>query len=347
MIEVHAAVDLGAGSGRVLAGGFSDRGVRLEEAHRFSYAPRRVAGHLRWDVARLLDGIRAGLRRAAAIAAEQGTTLRTVGVDSWAVDYGLIDVGGRLVEEPICYRDARTGGMMERAFASVTREMLFHSTGIQFLPFNTVFQLMAHVDEGLPKNAARLLMIPDLCHHVLCGSTAGEHTNASTTQLLNIGTAQWDDRLFEALRLPRRLMPELQPAGSDLGPLRAELRRELDLPSVTVVQPATHDTASAIAERRSSRAAHFVGHGSLVGVERAAAWRRRIAANFTNERGVHGTIRISQERRRSRSRAAVANGRRQYRRRSGRLTGAAAGEPAGLCFRTRRASSIRRACFES
>jgi rhamnulokinase len=296
MTDVHAAVDLGAGSGRVMVGGFSDVGVALEQAHRFSYAPRRASGHLRWDTARLFDGIRTGLARAAAMAAQQGSTLRTVGVDSWAVDYGLVDAGGELVEEPICYRDDRTAGMMARAFASVGREGLFDSTGIQFLTFNTVFQLMAHVEAGLPANAARLLMIPDLCHHALCGSTAGELTNASTTQLLNIGTAEWDDGLFASLGLPRHLMPDLQPAGSALGPIRAEWRRELNLPAVTVVQPATHDTGSAVAGTPVEPGWAYISSGtwSLVGVERTQplVGTAVLAANFTNERGVCGTFRF-------------------------------------------------------
>jgi rhamnulokinase len=294
--DVHAAVDLGAGSGRVLVGGFSDDGVALHEAHRFSYAPRRAAGHLRWDVARLFDGIRSGLRRAAAMAAEQGLKLRTVGVDSWAVDYALIDSDGRLVEEPVCYRDARTEGMIERAVAALSREKLFRATGIQFLPLNTVYQLMAHVEEGLSAHAARLLMIPDLCHHVLCGSTVGEVTNASTTQLLNVGTAEWDDELFDTLRLPRHLMPELQPPGRELGPVRAELRRELDLPLVTVVQPATHDTGSAVAGTPLAPGWAYISSGtwSLVGVERTKPLLGGsvLAANFTNERGVCGTFRF-------------------------------------------------------
>jgi len=217
---VHAAVDLGAGSGRVLVGGFSDEGVLLEEAHRFTYAPRRAAGHLRWDIGQLFEGLHSGLPRATAVAAAHDVTLRTVGVDSWAIDYGLVDEAGRLVEEPVCYRDPRTDGMMERAFDRVTRETLFRATGIQFLSFNTVFQLMAHVEDGIPGSAARLLMIPDLCHHALCGSTSGELTNASTTQLLSIDSAEWDDDLFDALGLPRHLMPPLKPPGSQLGPVR-------------------------------------------------------------------------------------------------------------------------------
>jgi len=293
---VHTAVDLGAGSGRVLVGGFSDDGVLLEEAHRFTYAPRRAAGHLRWDIGRLFEGLHSGLRRATAVAAAHDVTLRTVGVDSWAIDYGLVDEAGRLVEEPVCYRDPRTDGMMERAFDRVTRETLFRATGIQFLSFNTVFQLMAHVEEGIPGSAARLLMIPDLCHHALCGSTSGELTNASTTQLLSIDSAEWDDALFDALGLPRHLMPPLKPPGSQLGPVREDLCRMLDIPPLAVVQPATHDTGSAVAGTplRSGWAYISSGTWSLVGIERTAPLltSAALAANFTNERGVCGTFRL-------------------------------------------------------
>lgn len=293
---MHAAVDLGAGSGRVLVGGFSDDGVLLEEAHRFTYAPRPAAGHLRWDIGRLFEGIHTGLRRATAAAGARDVTLRTVGVDSWAVDYGLVDESGRLVEEPVCYRDPRTNGMMERAFDRVARETLFRATGIQFLPINSVFQLMAHVEEGMPSNAARLLMIPDLCHHALCGSTSGELTNASTTQLLSIDSAEWDDDLFDALGLPRHLMPPLKQPGCELGQVREDLCRMLDIPALTVVQPATHDTGSAVAGTplRSGWAYISSGTWSLVGVERTTPLltRAALAANFTNERGVGGTFRF-------------------------------------------------------
>lgn len=293
---LHAAVDLGAGSGRVLAGGLSPGGVVLEEAHRFEYAPRQAAGHLRWNFGRLLDGMRAGLARAGAIAAREGRALRSIGVDSWGVDYGLVDSEGQLVEEPICYRDPRTGWAMARALARLGKEPLFRRSGIQLLPFNTIFQLMAHVDEGLPAAAERLLMIPDLCHHALCGSTGGERTNASTTQLVNIETGEWDDEVFERLELPRRLMPALHPPGADLGPLRDDLQDTTGLRGSLVVQPATHDTASAVAGTPLQPGWAFISSGtwSLIGMERAAPLLDAdvLAANFTNEGGVFGTTRF-------------------------------------------------------
>src|SRR5262245_262829 len=150
---LHVAVDLGAGSGRAFVGGVAGGGVRLQEVHRFRYEARQGAGRLRWDAARLFEGLRAGLRNARALADAEGSRLESFGVDSWGVDYGLLDASGALIEEPVCYRDARTDGMMEQVFASVPREEIFASTGLQFLKFNTLYQLAAHVREGLPRGA--------------------------------------------------------------------------------------------------------------------------------------------------------------------------------------------------
>ncbi|MEE8217395.1 MAG: FGGY family carbohydrate kinase, partial [Vicinamibacteria bacterium] len=167
---LHLAIDLGAGGGRAILGRLTDDGLMLDEVHRFLYPPETSAGHLRWSFGRILDGIKAGLGKAqqAAVAAEG--TIETVAVDSWGVDYGLLDAGGRLLEEPVAYRDVRTEGEMERVFRKVPREEIFQRTGIQFMNLNTLFQLHAHVRAGLPSGARRLLLIPDLCHHALCGS---------------------------------------------------------------------------------------------------------------------------------------------------------------------------------
>ena len=195
-------------------------GFRVGEVNRFHYAPRRAAGRLRWDVARLLGGIHDGLRRAWAAAARDGSAIASVGVDSWGVDYALIDGAGALIEEPVCYRDDRTAGTMERVYAVVPREEIYARTGIQFMPFNTLFQLAAHVRDGLPERAAHLLLVPDFCHHHLCGSLACERTDASTTQLLDARTRAWDGELFARLGLPRALMPEAAIGAEELEALR-------------------------------------------------------------------------------------------------------------------------------
>jgi rhamnulokinase len=293
---LHLAIDLGAGSGRVMIGRAAETDFVLEEAHRFHYAARRQDGHLRWNFTALLDGINAGIRHAAGMAATFNQPVVSLGVDSWAVDYGLLDAAGRLVEEPVCYRDQRTAGMVEEVCAQLPREEIFRRTGIQFLALNTLYQLFAHVRAGLPRSAARLLLIPDLCHHALCGSVVTERTNASTTQLLGLGDGRWDRDLFAALDLPLALMPDIVPAGTELGTLRPELQRELHAGALRVIAPATHDTGSAVAGTPLHPGWAYISSGtwSLVGIERSAplVTRAVAAANFTNEAGVDGTTRF-------------------------------------------------------
>jgi rhamnulokinase len=293
---LHVAVDLGAGSGRVMVG-FADRsGFLLREVHRFQYGALRRGGHLRWDFTAVIDGIREGVRRAGCAAEGLGRRLESIGVDSWAVDYGLLDSGGRLLEDPICYRDERTAGLIEKVSAAVPYDELFKRTGIQFLALNTLYQLVAHVAEGLPREAARLLLIPDLCHHALCGSLVTERTNASTTQLLRLNDGRWDDELFASLDLPRALMPEIVPAGSELGTLSLDHQHALGVGPLRVIAPATHDTGSAVAGTPLRTGWAYISSGtwSLVGVERAAPLvTSEIArSNFTNEAGLGGTTRF-------------------------------------------------------
>jgi rhamnulokinase len=292
----HVAIDLGAGSGRALLGGIDAAGFSLSEVHRFHYAPRRVGGRLRWDVARLIDGIHAGLRLAWAAAGRAGEPIDSVGVDSWGVDYALLDEHGLLVEEPICYRDDRTAGVMDWAFAAVPRDEIYAHTGTQFLPFNTIYQLMAHVRDGVPGAARHLLLIPDFCHHHLCRSLVSERTNASTTQLLNARTGLWDDELFVRLGLPRGLMPGVVDAGTAIGTVRPELCAALDIAPANVVAPGTHDTASAVAGTPLGPGWAYVSSGtwSLVGVERQEPLLSVDAsrAGLTNEAGVSGTVRL-------------------------------------------------------
>jgi rhamnulokinase len=289
----HLAIDLGAGSGRAMLGRLTSGGLALEEVHRFHYPPAMAAFRMRWDFGRILEGIKAGIREAHRAASAVGGTIE---VDSWGVDYGLLDAGGRLLENPVCYRDHRTDGAMERVLREVPRQEIFQRTGIQFLHFNTLFQLHVHTKEGLPAGARRLLMIPDLCHHALCGSTCGEYTDASTTQLLDVRTRRWADDLFSRLGLPRELMPEIVPPGSALGELRPSLQKELGTGPIRVLAPGTHDTASAVAGTPITPGWAYISSGtwSLVGVERDSplVGDAVARANFTNEGGVLGTIRF-------------------------------------------------------
>lgn len=295
-MPLHVAIDLGAGSGRAILGRLDGGPLLLEEVHRFDYAPRRMDGHLRWDFPALLQGVREGLRRAQAAALSTGSGIESVGVDSWGVDYGLLDAEGRLLEDPVCYRDERTAGVMEEVWDRVPRGEIFSRTGIQFLPFNTLYQLVAHRRAGLPARAARLLLIPDLCHHELCGSAVSERTNASTTQLLSVDAGHWDDTLCARLGLPAGLLPEVVEPGTALGTLSGHHQGELGLGAVRVIAPATHDTASAVAGTPLETGWAYISSGtwSLVGVELAAPLVTEAAAraNFTNERGVAGTVRF-------------------------------------------------------
>ena len=293
-MSAHLAVDLGAGSGRAFVGQLRDGRVTFHEVHRFHYQPRRLDGHLRWDMARLFEGIDQALVNAAAFAASHQQHILSAGVDSWGVDYGLLDAEGRLLEDPISYRDERTNGVMEDVFGRVPREEIFRRTGLQFLSLNTLFQLAAHVRDGLPERASRLLLVPDLCHHRLCGSQGSERTDASTTQLLHIGTGEWDGWLFDRLQLPLHLMPEVVPTGTDLGPLRPALAGAEALADIPVVAPATHDTACAVAATPLEEGTAFISSGtwSLVGVERNSPLLTDAVAraNFTNEAGAFDTV---------------------------------------------------------
>jgi rhamnulokinase len=293
---LHVAVDLGAGSGRTFVGAVGPDHVVLEEVHRFSYGPRRVARHLRWDMARLFHGLGVGLRKAGEAAAARGVRLESVGVDAWGVDYALLDRAGHMIEDPICYRDERTDGVMDQVLALIPCDELFARTGVQMLQLNTIYQLFAHVRDGFPAEADRLLMIPDVCHHFLCGALSGEYTNASTTQLLDVRTGAWDDVVFSRLGLPRSLMPELVRAGTELGRLRSWHQTAFGVGPLRIVAPATHDTASAVAGTPLEPGWAFVSSGtwSLVGLELEAPLieARAADANVSNEVGVCGTVRF-------------------------------------------------------
>src|SRR5262245_4016933 len=293
---LYVAVDLGAGSGRVFLAGMSPTELLLEEVHRFQYPPINGNGHLRWNAPRILTDIKAGLREAGEWARQLARPILSIGVDSWGTDYALIVIDGNLCENPVCYRDKPTQGVMEKVFEEIPAAEIFTKTGIQFLLFNTLFQLHAHKDEGLPINAHRLLLMPDLVHFLLSGVEATEYTNATTTQMVNAESGKWDDGLIAALHLPRHLLPDIVSSGPDLGVLKTSVAREVRLEGVRVVAPATHDTASAVIGAPLEKGFAYVSSGtwSLVGVERGSPIitsevERR---NFTNEGGAFGTFRF-------------------------------------------------------
>jgi rhamnulokinase len=294
--SLYVAADLGAGSGRVFLAGIGAGQWRFEELRRFHYPPVECHGHLRWDLPRMFGEIEAGLRAAGARAAALGRRITSVGIDSWGVDYGLVDREGRLVELPICYRDRRTAGVMEQVFEHVPRSEIVGRTCAQCLPFNTIYQLVAHARSGIAAGAARLLLIPDLLHAMLTGQQVTEFTNATTTQLVDPRRGEWDLELAGRLGLPVRLLPPIVPAGHEVGALMPGLARDVALPGVKVVAPATHDTGSAVVGTPLRDGWAYISSGtwSLVGVERdEVLMNDQVAAlNFTNEGGAFGTVRL-------------------------------------------------------
>jgi rhamnulokinase len=295
-VPLHIAIDLGAGSGRVFLAGVAPGEMMLQEIRRFQYPPSIQDGHLRWNLSHIFEEIKAGLREAVEQARANGRHVESIGVDSWGVDYGLINAEGEIVEDPVCYRDKRTSGQMEQVFERIAREKIFTRTGIQFLNFNTLFQLKAQMGEGLPAGAARLLMIPDLINFLLTGKAVTEYTNATTTQLVNAETREWDTWIIECLGLPAHLLSAIVPAGTDLGPIRPQLARELNLDGARIISPATHDTASAVAGTPLRDGWAYISSGtwSLVGVElRGTLINSEVEKhNFTNEGGAFGTVRF-------------------------------------------------------
>ncbi|WP_242494956.1 rhamnulokinase [Nocardioides zhouii] len=286
-----AAVDLGASSGRVMLGEVGHDHLRLRAAARFANGPVPAEDGLHWDVSALhrhaLDGL-----RAAAAAALGG--LVSVGIDSWAVDYGLLR-DGRLLAEPFHYRDERRGEAGPRlVHERVPPAELYARTGLQHLPFNTLYQLEA--DTRLAE-ADRVLLVPDLLAYWLTGAEVAERTNASTTGLLSVTSGQWDDELIERLGLPPALLADLVDPGATIGTLLPEVGAAVGAPGLRVVAVGSHDTASAVVgvPLAGDDAAYIsLGTWGLVGLELDAPVLTEAAraANFTHEGGVDGTIRF-------------------------------------------------------
>jgi rhamnulokinase len=286
-----AAVDLGASSGRVMVGRVGDGTLGLAEAHRFPNRPVRIAGTLHWDILALYREILDGLR-----AAGSGG-LTSIGIDSWAVDYGLLDAQGALLGNPVHYRDARTDGVMEDVRHEIGARRLYDVSGLQFLPFNTIYQLVAAGQAEQLDQAETLLLIPDLITYWLTGELGAEITNASTTGLLDVRTRDWAHHIAALLGIPQRLFPPLRRPGDPAGTLRPDVAAETGLPATTpVTTVASHDTASAVAAipATGDRFAYIsCGTWSLVGVElpEPILSGESRTANFTNEAGIDGTVR--------------------------------------------------------
>ena len=299
--KVYLAVDMGASGGRVVAGLLGGKRLELEEMHRFENGGIAAGGHLYWDILGQWSQVKTGLGMSAV---KFGDRVASVGVDTWGVDFGLLGRGDELLGNPYHYRDRRTSGILERAFALVPREEIFAETGLQFMEFNTLYQLLAmrFANSPLLEAAETLLLIPDLMHWLLTGEKANELTDATTTQFYNPQTNGWSTTLFDRFGLPQRLLGTIVQPGTRLGKLRPHVIKETGLKTAEVVVPGTHDTASAVmAVPAASKPGQtpdwcYISSGtwSLLGVEVprpvvTEACRRR---NFTNEGGVGGTTRL-------------------------------------------------------
>ncbi len=288
------AFDFGASSGRAILGTFDGKTISLQEIHRFSNDPVNLNGTLYWDILRLYHEIKQGL-----IKAKLAGGFDCVGIDTWGVDFGLFDEEGRLLENPVHYRDARTEGIMEELFKVIPKEEIYENTGIQFIALNTINQLfsLAKNRPELLKRTHKLLLVPDMMVYFLTGAEHSEYTMASTTQLMNPNTGDWAYSLFDRLGIPKDIFCDIVDAGTCAGNLKEDLCKELGIPSVPVYYVAGHDTGSAVVSV-PAQVDDFVyissGTWSLMGTEceKPVINEKSLQNNFTNEGGYGRNVRL-------------------------------------------------------
>ena len=286
---LHAAIDLGGSSGRVTVGELVNEKIVLTELHRFKHEPIQSNDGLFWDWQFILDQIKIGLNKAC----EMGQ-VETLGVDSWAVDYGLLDAKGELLAPPHCYRDGRTDGVMAKLKNELGVDYIYGKTGIQFIFFNTMYQLFVEKNSSIYGRADKFLMVPDLINYLLCGSISTEITNASTTQLLNVHTQDWDWELIEKLGIKKSLFAKINKPGEQVGKVAGHGK----LDSIKVISVGSHDTASAVAGAPLGEdgLTAYISSGtwSLVGLEltKPVTDKKAMEFNITNEMGVADRIRF-------------------------------------------------------
>ncbi len=288
------AFDYGASSGRAMLGTFDGERLELTEVHRFANDPVTVNGSMYWDVLRLFHELKQGVRKAA-----QQAPLACVGVDTWGVDFGLLDCHGDLLGNAYHYRDQRTEGMVEFASGQVPLAEIYEATGIAIQKFNTLYQLIAlkHQKAAVLEQARTLLFIPDLFNYFLTGQMFSEYTIASTSQLVGADSRNWHYPLLERLGIPTHVLTELIPPGMVLGSLRDEVAAELGVKPFPVAAVAGHDTASAVAAVPADRPDYLYissGTWSLLGIETNAPVNTpdSFRLNFTNEGGINHTVRV-------------------------------------------------------
>ena len=292
----YIAIDLGAESGRAMLATLSCGRIQLDEIHRFPNGPIQENDSLRWDFGKLMADVKDGLR---ACVREAGGRIAGIAVDSWGVDFALLDEAASLIENPYHYRDARTDGMLAEAFKRMPRRDIFEHTGIQFMQINALYQLLSMRLKGDPAltRTKHLVFIADLVAYYLCGRIFAEYTLAGTSQMMNMRTGRWSEEIFQGLDLPMGIMPEVVQPGTVVGRLTDEVAGEIGCEPIPIIAAGSHDTASAVAAvpGEGARWAYISsGTWSLMGVElsRAIVTEKSFGYDFTNEGGVEGTIRL-------------------------------------------------------
>ncbi len=301
MARAYIAIDLGAESGRVIVGVLVDGRLRLEEVHRFTHEPVWLPTGLHWNVTGIWREVVSGLRHAASWASQNKVELVSVGVDTWGVDWTLVDKAGELVGLPHAYRDPRNGAAYDEVVGRLGAERIYQTTGIQFMALNTLYSLYAQMlaDPGALAAAERLLFMPDLLHFWLSGNFAVEATIASTSQMVDCHTGDWAREMLGELGLPAQILGPISPPGTIVGTLRPALAADTGLPTgLQVIAPGAHDTASAVAAVPAVEGTTWCylssGTWSLLGAELSepCVSSGAQAAMFTNELGVCGTTRF-------------------------------------------------------
>jgi rhamnulokinase len=294
--KFYLALDLGAESGRAVVASFDGAKIALEEIHRFPNAPVRLPDGMHWDILRQFAEVKLGIAKAVQ---KCGAGLVSMGLDTWGVDFGLLDKHGGLLGNPWHYRDSRTDGMYKQAFKRVKREQIFAATGIQFMEINTLYQVLSMVISKSPQLAAahRLLMVPDLLNYWLTGKQVSEMTIASTSQLYDPKRGDWSRALAKKLGIPPKILPKIVQPGAILGSVLPAVAEETGAKHVKVVAPGCHDTACAVAAVPAESDSYVYlssGTWSLMGIETRGAVinEKSLRYNFTNEGGVCGTIRL-------------------------------------------------------
>lgn len=293
LMATYLAIDIGASSGRHIIGRIRDGVIEEKEIYRFTNGAKEVNGHLIWDIEHLFDEIVNGLRTAG----ELGMAPDYIGIDTWGVDYALLDEHDERIGDIFCYRDGRTAPAIEALHGIMPFSELFARTGIQFQPFNTLYQLYADKQSGKLDAARSFLMLPCYLSFLLTGVKRQEYTNATTTGMINTETHTWDKEILTAAGLPAHLFGELTQPGSAVGPLTDEIAARVGY-RATVLLPATHDTASAVLAAPLAAPAPYISSGtwSLLGIEQKTAHTdaQSLAVNYSNEGSLDFTFRYQQ-----------------------------------------------------